>query len=201
MHYPLLVIIHAVPEIPESAFWETNKPHMQWLKSSLAQLRTTPTLPSTLLRSDVKGLELIHNAVEEDWLTEIRSGFTHEEDGTIVAHLYRMGSLQSKRDRIAYFRSIKTLLDEAETAPENGGERAIKRCEVLASALPCSFVGCTSFPDPGKEKCQSKTCSGCKVAHYCSGTCQKKDWKVHKIACKAVAAAAAAAAAAAGGRD
>ena len=31
-----------------------------------------------------------------------------------------------------------------------------------------------------------KTCSGCKVVHYCSAECQGKDWPVHQPLCKKV---------------
>ena len=27
-------------------------------------------------------------------------------------------------------------------------------------------------------------CGGCKAAHYCSKSCQTKDWKEHKVICK-----------------
>ncbi|NGX27488.1 MAG: hypothetical protein K940chlam6_01424, partial [Chlamydiae bacterium] len=30
------------------------------------------------------------------------------------------------------------------------------------------------------------TCSGCKVVHYCSKDCQKKDWSKHKLLCEKV---------------
>ncbi|KAF6748726.1 hypothetical protein DFP72DRAFT_915969 [Ephemerocybe angulata] len=33
---------------------------------------------------------------------------------------------------------------------------------------------------------QLKRCSGCQIALYCSDYCQRRDWKVHKAACKAL---------------
>ena len=41
--------------------------------------------------------------------------------------------------------------------------------------------GCASC---GKNVVGMSTCAGCKVAKYCSSSCQKKDWKAgHKNQC------------------
>ena len=32
----------------------------------------------------------------------------------------------------------------------------------------------------------AKKCSGCKIARYCSTTCQQSDWKEHKLLCRNV---------------
>lgn len=42
---------------------------------------------------------------------------------------------------------------------------------------------CWSCGGPGKPSLL--TCSKCKKAQYCSGTCQHTDWKLHKASCKA----------------
>ncbi|KAF6752215.1 hypothetical protein DFP72DRAFT_905290 [Ephemerocybe angulata] len=51
-------------------------------------------------------------------------------------------------------------------------------------ALKCEGKAC------GKKEAldgaQYKRCSGCQIALYCSDACQKKDWKGHKSACKAL---------------
>ncbi|XP_022880187.1 histone-lysine N-methyltransferase ASHR1 isoform X2 [Olea europaea var. sylvestris] len=55
-----------------------------------------------------------------------------------------------------------------------------------------------SVPNKNKEspnsKCEwcfssskLKKCSGCHVVWYCGGTCQKLDWKLHSVECKALA--------------
>jgi hypothetical protein len=36
-----------------------------------------------------------------------------------------------------------------------------------------------------KQSRRCKACSGCRLAHYCSPTCQKSDWRVHKASCLA----------------
>jgi hypothetical protein len=50
--------------------------------------------------------------------------------------------------------------------------------------------------DPEKPPCENcgapspNTCSGCRIAFYCSKECQKIDWHHHKAACREAAAAA-----------
>jgi hypothetical protein len=46
----------------------------------------------------------------------------------------------------------------------------------------CSAQGCKKVECCVKE---FKSCGRCKVARYCSGICQKSDWKSHKKTCKA----------------
>jgi len=65
---------------------------------------------------------------------------------------------------------------------------AVERAKILR-VLPCSSVSCTAVCPFGKKDIQSNLCGGCRVARYCSAKCQKGDWKVHKVACKALAAA------------
>mmetsp|Transcript_32877 Transcript_32877/g.49610 ORF Transcript_32877/g.49610 Transcript_32877/m.49610 type:complete len:238 (+) Transcript_32877:55-768(+) len=50
-------------------------------------------------------------------------------------------------------------------------------------------------PSPTSGKCRAcgatenlKTCSRCHTGAYCSRACQAKDWKQHKVRCKAIAA-------------
>jgi TPR repeat protein len=42
----------------------------------------------------------------------------------------------------------------------------------------CNRSGCNSSQTNAPLRC-----SKCKAVYYCSGTCQKDDWKVHKIIC------------------
>lgn len=83
---------------------------------------------------------------------------------------------------------LKAKAKKATSNPEVERERAVKRAQVLAM-LPCSRLGCLTLPKVGKDKIVAKRCSGCVTARYCSAECQKKDWPVHKVACKALTAA------------
>jgi len=66
----------------------------------------------------------------------------------------------------------------------------------LPFKLACNNPSCSNMTGlselqlvSGRARC----CSGCRVARYCSEACQRKHWKQHKPACKALAAAVAAA--------
>ena len=78
---------------------------------------------------------------------------------------------------------MEKLLKAVESAPkaeELDAKNATARAMLLGS-LPCSYLACkTVDPQPGK------LCSGCRVVRYCGARDQKNDWKVHKIACKAI---------------
>lgn len=43
-------------------------------------------------------------------------------------------------------------------------------------------LSCCKCGNPGTKKMMK--CSRCTMAHYCSGACQKADWKTHKTCCK-----------------
>lgn len=48
--------------------------------------------------------------------------------------------------------------------------------------------GCAKKDDADPNGFKNKTCSRCKLVYYCSATCQKKHWPVHKVACTMKAA-------------
>jgi hypothetical protein len=46
---------------------------------------------------------------------------------------------------------------------------------------PFPEVVCAGCAQPGRQKLL--VCSTCKIVRYCSSTCQKADWKRHKLVC------------------
>lgn len=79
---------------------------------------------------------------------------------------------------------LNTLRGKA-TMRELDKDAQMQRARVLGE-LDCAYVGCTALRAPGEKKLKSKKCSGCRVVQYCCIDCQKKDWKVHKVVCKAL---------------
>ena len=85
---------------------------------------------------------------------------------------------------------VLNLIQIAKDADVKDATRAIARAKIL-SHLPCGYLGCTApgtihGSDVGKNN-RAKRCSGCLTMRYCSSSCQKADWKAHKIGCKAIA--------------
>lgn len=65
---------------------------------------------------------------------------------------------------------------------------------VFAVRHCCNNPGCsniTGLTEKGTVRGKGCSCSGCRVARYCSKSCQVAHWKVHKPVCKMLAAAAA----------
>jgi hypothetical protein len=65
-----------------------------------------------------------------------------------------------------------------------GAEReAVVQKHTANPCAPCSNASCNNLETKPKE---FETCSRCKSVAYCSGDCQKKDWKAqHKSTCAA----------------
>jgi len=64
-------------------------------------------------------------------------------------------------------------------------ERKIKDTSTLDDMYKCSKTG-RPYPPCfvcGNTTIKPKRCSKCLLAYYCSGKCQKKDWKTHKSKC------------------
>ncbi|KAK4689455.1 hypothetical protein P7C73_g669, partial [Tremellales sp. Uapishka_1] len=55
-----------------------------------------------------------------------------------------------------------------------------KRCSTCFLS-PSELSIATNSPPP-----TLKRCTGCKVLHYCSATCQKVDWEIHAFECRAL---------------
>ena len=51
-------------------------------------------------------------------------------------------------------------------------QAAVEGIEQKGNCLRCGVFGVL------------KTCTGCKVAQYCSKGCQREDWNKHKLNCK-----------------
>jgi hypothetical protein len=175
-----LVLIHILQKLPESLL--TNERFIKLVGTPAARMRISDTLASIVLPSDVpQGLERL--MAMSDRFSDFYMGYLQESRrGNMSQDMFQF----HKNSRIEHNERIKDVLDAAKNASEADTERAIKRCEVLAE-LPCCYVGCLSFPAPGKENIEYKKCSGCFLVKYCSPKCQKKDWKAHKLACKALA--------------
>ncbi len=177
-----LVVIHVMQSFPPN-MEETSPRFLMLLSKSVPRMRISETLPSVVLPRDVpKGIDRLI-ACSKQYLGEYMDALTEERQSGRM----RAGDFKKyKQERLKHDNSLKNLIREATNVSETGNaEREVKRCEVLA-VLDCSWVGCTRFRSPGREVLESKKCGSCKIAHYCSPECQKKDWKFHKIACKCI---------------
>ena len=85
-------------------------------------------------------------------------------------------------------KNLETLVKRLETAGDQDGyvEREVARADAL-HVLPCSRLGCGTMRQYGEERIPAKLCAQCQCVRYCSGKCQKKDWKEHKVVCKLLA--------------
>lgn len=64
--------------------------------------------------------------------------------------------------------------------------------DVILSEVPYVFVPNKASNDSRCEWCFTtnnlKKCSACQVVWYCGSTCQKSDWKLHRVECRALSA-------------
>jgi hypothetical protein len=173
-----LVVIRAFQSFSDQNF---NPRVKSLLSKSIPRMRVAKMLPGVVLPSDVpKGIDLWLELAAFDYQLDL-TGPENDVPGPCKAQIW-------VRDKTTHVKSLKDLRKKALEASASDTERLVKRAEVLA-ALPCAFVGCRTFPAPGKDSIKQKCCGGCKLVAYCSAESQRKDWASHKVACKAVAAA------------
>ncbi|KAJ7227506.1 hypothetical protein GGX14DRAFT_630200 [Mycena pura] len=80
------------------------------------------------------------------------------------------------------------------TYPVAEFEVLLKPAEILQAC-----EGCGNWEIAGRDRPRFLKCSGCRSRFYCSPSCQKSDWKVHKRQCSTLATGNEAAVQAAGG--
>ena len=168
-----LVLIYTLQRLPDIVISDMRL--RSQLSMLLGRLWIPDTLAYVLLPSEASGLERLLTFAENEVSIFLRQLYANIVEGTD----------EFVQDQKIHAENIRKLLNAAKNASATDIERAVKRSKVLAT-LPCGYVGCTSFALPYVVK-NNKKCSGCKIVRYCSPSCQKKDWKLHKIACKAVA--------------
>ena len=126
-------------------------------------LKCNPQLESVYTTSELPGLRVT---------LEICKGETNEFKSMIEGF--------KPSQMIQVMEKLLKAVESAPKAEELDAKNATARAMLLGS-LPCSYLACkTVDPQPGK------LCSGCRVVRYCGARDQKNDWKVHKIACKAI---------------
>jgi hypothetical protein len=175
----VLVMIHTVQSYPESAFGDNEL--VDYLSTTAGCMIMPESLFALVLPSDVPlGLERIFSLAEKQLEKAQATARPMNARGPRMKHRAKeyVNSYVEQKD------TVKKLIDEAKSASETDTARAVRRAEVLA-VLPCAFVGCSIFASP--EGKNYRMCSGCKIVRYCCAQCQKNDWKVHKVACKAAA--------------
>jgi MYND finger len=182
-----LVVIDVLQSIPESVHVNTLLDEI--FKISICRLRVSEILSSVVLPIEQGVIKKLHGLAQDDFrAVELNSRIddddAEDEDRKRQLEAARIRFLHGKMQNL---QSLKELINEAKNASVMDAERAVKRSEVLA-VLPCSYLGCNAIPVPGQDNISNKRCSGCKVVRYCSAKCQKKDWKMHKNACKAMTA-------------
>ena len=80
-------------------------------------------------------------------------------------------------------RNMRSTLEAEEMNSCVAELRGSGAAELSSKSGPCS--GCGEMPADGQFH---QACAACKMAFYCSKSCQKQDWKKHKHVCKTFAA-------------
>jgi len=159
--------------------------------------RSKEKLLSALPSSKDKGLSTLHKIVSEnanrasngDYRKIMEEKRGEPWDETHHAW-YEATAIRSMQEISGIIQELDRMTEGASDSAKQKREIscAVERAKILR-VLPCSSLSCTAVCPLGKKDIPSNVCSGCRVARYCSARCQKKDWKVHKVACKALAAA------------
>lgn len=87
-------------------------------------------------------------------------------------------------DEIPECFDLDALIDHAKYSDAKDCGRMKLRALVLGNRL-CGNLKCKTVR-VSSEKKFGKLCAGCRKVKYCCAECQKSDWKVHKLGCRAL---------------
>jgi hypothetical protein len=146
--------------------------------------------------------EPAHKALHE-LLDGKLSAVTHEWEGVMITSREAATSLAKTLGKDGQGSSGGLLLQQMLRRGVGVGKAAALRdvgaavCVEFPVKLCCNNPGCTSMAKVG-EMLLGSSCSGCRLARYCSKTCQGAAWKMgHSKVCKRITKAPAGAATAA----
>ncbi|KAK9818189.1 hypothetical protein WJX72_008477 [[Myrmecia] bisecta] len=79
--------------------------------------------------------------------------------------------------------ALEAHCSPAHLPDQKAAEADMERSRMAALGPGCSNPACRNSEGVTEAELKTRKCSGCKKARYCSTTCQKAAWKVHKHIC------------------